>query len=346
MPATPVVSFKTEHITSDSIRISFGGDLIIHEDLYKKVVADPDHDFSKLWKNIFPLIEKADFSYVNLEGPVALGVDRKKKDHGDIGFVYDKDVYCGTDFLFNYHPSLIDSIKKSGLGLVSTANNHAFDRGSVGIDKTIAVLKEKNLYYVGTRKAGSDDPFYTITPIKNFNIAWIACTEATNAFKDKKSQILLCFEQKDQILDLIKTLSQDKKIDAVIVLPHWGTEYKHIQGKPHIKLAHEFLNQGATAVIGSHPHVLQPIEKYVTDDGRETFIAYSLGNFLAYQRDMDRKASGIVYLDFTKNNSGKTVLTNYFYEPIVRVGKEIWPARKMKDVVKFVETYLGPLANP
>jgi len=330
--------------STKKITISFTGDLIIHDDLYKKVLKDKKHDFVKIWEKTLPLFAKADFSYLNLEGPTALGINDKLVDKGDVGFTYDLDVYSGTNFLFNYHPSLIDSLIKTGVDIVSTANNHTFDRGSVGVDKTIDALIEKNLSYVGTRKSKEQkaDQF-TITEIKDFKIAWVACSEALNGFKDKNSQILLCYKQKDKLLEIVKTLKKDKTIDAILVMPHWGVEYSHDPNKLQKNLAHDLLDAGAIAVIGSHPHVLQPVEKYVTKDNRETFIAYSLGNFVAFQRDVDRKSSALIYLDFEKTDTNETVISKYSYEPTTRSSTSVFPARHLKTVIEHVEKYLGPI---
>ncbi len=329
--------------TSETIRISFIGDILIHDMLYQKVIDSKSKDFSQIWKKIIPYFEKADFSYGNLEGPVAMGINNLVKDVGDVGFTYDKIVYSGTNFLFNYHPKLIDDLLKSGIDIVSTANNHTFDRGAIGIDRTIDVLNEKKMAYVGTRKKKSSDHFYKITQVKNFNIAWISCSEALNGYVDKFSQILLCYDQSKQMIELISELKNRIDVDAIIIAPHWGTEYKHEINSQQKKYAELFLEAGATAIIGSHPHVLQPAEKYLTKDGRETFIAYSLGNFAAYQRDIDRKASAVLYLDFSKETSGKAWISRYSYEPVIRSGPEIFPARDNKEAVKHIEQYLGPL---
>ena len=137
------------------ITLSFTGDLLVHEDLYKEVLTKNKQDFSVLWSKVTPLLAAADFSQVNLEGPVALGIDNKLKDKGDIGFVYDGEVYSGTNFLFNYHPQIIDAIKNTGFDFITTSNNHTFDRGSTGIDKTIDALNERQFSFVGTRKKDS-----------------------------------------------------------------------------------------------------------------------------------------------------------------------------------------------
>ncbi|MES2802160.1 MAG: CapA family protein [Bdellovibrionota bacterium] len=345
--SAPVISFTAKPAISgtESIILSFSGDVIIHEDLYKKVIANKDHDFSILWKKTLPLFAKADFSFVNMEGPTAMGITNKLKIKGDVGFVYDNEVYSGTDMLFNYHPTLIDALKKSGFDIVSTVNNHSMDRGIKGLNATIDALTKRKMPFIGSRKSGSEDPLFTITKVKNFSIAWIGCTEMLNGFFDRKSQVLLCFQQREEILKLIARVVSENKPDAVIITPHWGVEYKHKQSQMQIDLAHEFLDMGATAVIGTHPHVLQPVEKYVTPDKRETFIAYSLGNFVANQRGIERKSSAVVYLQLSRDKSGKAVISDYYYEPTTRLRADIFPARDDKAVVKHVEQFLGPLRD-
>lgn len=324
-----------------TLRISFTGDILVHKDLYLKVIESKKEDFSILWKETIPLISKADISYGNLEGPTAKGITSKKENSGDVGFIYDDHVYSGTNFLFNYHPNIIKNLITSGFDIVSTANNHTFDRGSLGIDKTIDELNAAGLAYVGTRKKNSSDIFYTIIEKNGFKTAWISCSELLNGFKDRYSQILLCYEQADEITKIIKDLIANKKSDLIFVLPHWGTEYAHEPNAQQKKYARMYLDAGATAVVGSHPHVLQPVEKYLTKDGRETFIAYSLGNFLAYQRDIDRKTSAFVYLDFGKSEDGKTWIKSYAYEPTTRISKAIYPAGNMTEIIKHSEKFLG-----
>lgn len=343
--SAPVISFSQKPVVSspESVVLSFSGDLIIHEDLYKKVVADKNHDFAILWKKTLPLYAKADYSYVNLEGPTALGITNKLQNKGDVGFIYDNEVYSGTDLLFNYHPTLIDALQRSGFDIVSTVNNHSMDRGVKGLNATIDALNKRKMPFIGTRKSDSEDPLVTFTKVKNLNIAWIGCTEMINGFNDRKSQLYNCFEEREEIMKLLARVISEQKPDAVIMTPHWGVEYSHKPTQAQIDLAHEFLDMGATAVIGAHPHVLQPAEKYITKDQRETFIAYSLGNFVANQRGIERKTSAVIYLQLFKDKSGKTVISDYYYEPTTRLRFDIFPARDDKAVVKHVEQFLGPL---
>ena len=71
--------------------------------------------------------------------------------------------------------------------------------------------------------------------------------------------------------------------DLLVVSVHWGIEYATAPRPEDVDMAHKMMEAGATVIVGAHPHVLQPIETYKTQDGRDTVIFYSLGNFLSNQ---------------------------------------------------------------
>jgi poly-gamma-glutamate synthesis protein (capsule biosynthesis protein) len=68
-----------------------------------------------------------------------------------------------------------------------------------------------------------------------------------------------------------------------VVSIHWGIEYAPAPRPEDVDMTHKMLEAGASVVVGHHPHVLQPVETYRTQDGRNTVIFYSLGNFLSNQ---------------------------------------------------------------
>lgn len=104
----------------------------------------------------------------------------------------------------------------------------------------------------------------------------------------------------------IKKAKQDSNIDLVVVSAHWGIECVNTPFFLQRKLARTMLEVGADIILGHHPHVLQPMERYVTSDGRETFVIYSLGNFISGYgvRRVNEKTSIILYLDIAKNDTG------------------------------------------
>lgn len=335
-------TFENRCAPADSqITLSFGGDILIHDALYQSVMMNSER-FYPLFKKLQPLFAKADFSYANLEGPVAMGVDREGRDHGDVGFTYDLGIYSGTNFSFNYHPRILDDLKRVGLDLMSTSNNHSLDRGSTGIDRTIDAFRERGLAFVGSRRANERNAeLFTLTRVKDFQIAWIACTEMINGNPDRKSQLLPCQQNKTQIAQMIKDLSSRHDIDAVIVTPHWGEEYSATPTSAQKNAAKLFLDAGAVAVVGSHPHVLQPWEKYRTADGRETLIVYSLGNLLAFQAGLAKKTSAVIYLGLKKKTqAGKAWAFDTRYTPTYRDGFEVFPSHS-PEVIQHVQGFFG-----
>ncbi|MCA9690023.1 MAG: CapA family protein, partial [Myxococcales bacterium] len=232
-----------------------------------------------------------------LEGPMAAGIDRKGNTVPDPGASYDRVVYTAYP-RFNYHPSLAQSLVDSGVDVVSTANNHALDREAIGVDKTLDALDEVKLAHTGTRRQGASEraPWHAITSAGDVRVAWLACAHTTNQIADEHHQVLHCYKDRALVLRLVRELARDPKIAAVIVTPHWGREYQTEPRKQEVKLAHELAEAGATAILGSHPHVLQPWERHTTQDGREVFIHYSLGNFASHQPELPRRSTVILYL--------------------------------------------------
>lgn len=334
------ISYSTAcSTTNKQATFSFVGDILIHKALYQAVVSGTKQ-FSQLWSKTDPLIQKANFSVANLEGPTALGIDSQGRDKGDIGFVYDGSVYSGTNFQFNYHPRIMTNLKNSGYDLIQTANNHAVDRFSIGIDKTIDAAREADLLYTGSVKSNEpNSPFYTITQVNNINVAFIACTEFSN-IPDNSSQVHPCLTSK--LTTMIKQLITRPTIDAVFVLPHWGVEYSNTPASHQKEWARKYLEAGATAVIGAHPHVLQPWEKYTTSDGRETVIIYSLGNFVAGQGAMIKKTGTVAYIGLSKSD-GKAKIFGVAHTPTYREGAALMPigSNGPKDVLNYSHSMYG-----
>lgn len=327
--------------------ISFVGDILIHKALYQNVVKESQH-FNQIWQPSEGLFKKADFSVGNLEGPTALGIDSSGRDRGDIGFVYDGQVYSGTNFLFNFHPRILTDLKNSGFDLLTTANNHALDRHSIGIDKSLEAAQNAKLPTVGTRVSYNNsndlqENFSKIASINSIRVAFIGCTEMTNGREDKDEQVLLCTKNSSRLLGMIKNLSSQSDVDAVIVLAHWGTEYTHTPSNEQINYAKKYIEAGATAVVGSHPHVLQPWEKYISKDGREGLIIYSLGNFVAGQAGLARKTGNVAYLGLSKMGNQKSSIVGVGYTPTYRIEAKIYPvgSSDSSEVLKHVAGMYG-----
>jgi poly-gamma-glutamate synthesis protein (capsule biosynthesis protein) len=212
-------------------------------------------------------------------------------------------------------------VKKAGFDIVNTANNHALDRHQLGVDRTVSALKGVNMPFTGTRSREAPNvPWYTVTQVQGaggtFNIAWLGATYDTNGIPDRANQILHVYAHKDQILQITQELARRPDIHAVMVTPHWGIEYQHKPERRQVEWAKEVVEAGATAIIGQHPHVMQPIEKITASDGREALVAYSLGNFVSGQIGLPRKSTAILLLGLTPNNNRKLTLAAVGWIPV------------------------------
>jgi poly-gamma-glutamate synthesis protein (capsule biosynthesis protein) len=305
--------------TQDHLSLIAVGDILLHKPLHVQALKNSDGHIS-LWKNLEGLIKSADLAYANLEGPVAPGVSRSGSPTHDPGKIFDNSVYTSYP-RFNYHEELVEDLVKSGFDVVSTANNHALDRGGLGIDKTIEILNKNKLAFTGTKTQheadSSHNDWYTIVEKNGFRIAWIACTYSTNGITDRHNQVLNCFNQSDLIVNTIKTLSQDRHIDAIMVTPHTGVEYEDAPRRNSVNLYRSFIEAGAIAVLGSHPHVLQPWEKYTALDKHEGLIIYSLGNFVSGQfHKVYTRATLMLTVDLIRDRHGKTAISQVHYLPL------------------------------
>lgn len=307
------------------ITIAAVGDVLLHKGLQVQSYASDDSHRS-LWKGIEPLLSRADLTYANLEGPAAEGVTTSGQAR-DPGKVFDGAVYSSYP-QFNYHPSLVTDLKEAGFDVVSTANNHSLDRRALGADRTIDNLERAGLAFTGTRRAGdSEQPWYAITEARGVRVAWLSCTFSTNGIPDRQKQVLKCYEDRSTVLATVRELSARRDVDAVIVTPHWGdVEYTHHPAQKEKNLAREMIEAGALAVLGAHPHVVQPWDKITASDGREGFVIYSLGNFVSGQRQLPRRSSLVLYLGLTKGADGKVTVNGVRHLPI-EMHNAPWTAR-------------------
>lgn len=286
----------------DRLTIVAVGDLLFHKRLQMQALSKGG-DYRAFFTPLADVLAKADLAYGNLEGPAAGGVARGGRAVKDPGRKLDGLVY-GSELKslnFNYHPSVVADLKAVGFDVLSTANNHAYDRGPLGIDRTIDAMVEAGMPFTGTRKRDEYDRTWSvITEAKGFRVAWLACTFSLNGFADRYHQALDCWKDTSLLLGEVIRLASDPAIDAVILVPHWGVEGSRIPEQRAKLLARTAIDMGATAVIGTHPHVLQPWERYVAPDGRESLIVYSTGNFVSNQRRIEQRSGVVVVLELLR----------------------------------------------
>lgn len=240
---------KGQELEKRPITIFAFGDVILGR--YVKDVINKygqDEIFSKIVGLEERFFQGMDFVFANLEGPVtAFKADTKK------------------EIAFRFDPVDLNILKDAGFDIVSIANNHSFDMGNIGFEETKQNLDKFGIAYAGNPKEVSESSYKEFEK-SGYKIAFAAFNDT-----DFKLDYLKAF-------DLIKTLKS--RNDFVIVSIHWGNEYTNMPSELQKENARGFVNVGADAIIGHHPHVLQGME-YI--DGKPVF--YSLGNFVFDQLD-------------------------------------------------------------
>jgi len=174
------------------------------------------------------------------------------------------------DVQTKYFPSLkfLEKCNLEKFQYLSLANNHIMDFGADGVKKNIKLLESKNIKYFGF---GCNNDFNTAEIHKNnIKILLIGCIGTGRWSKSNNNG---CGPDELIIEKLKKFIFENKqKYNHIIVFPHWGSELVDIPDRGDIQKAHQLINSGATAVIGTHSHIVQGIEEY-----KNGVIAYGLG---------------------------------------------------------------------
>lgn len=289
-----------------TFNMSVIGDIMCHNTQYTDAYnSNTDtYDFSYVFKDIKAKIKTADIAVGNLETTFA-----------------GKSVGYSSYPTFNTPESLADNLKDLGLDVLTTANNHSLDKGYKGIESTIDYLDKADISHTGTFKSEEDQNKILIKNVKDAKIAFLSYTYGTNGIKVPTGKDY-CINLIDK--ELIKKqleLAKAENPDIICVSMHWGIEYQTKQNKEQEALADFLFENGVDIILGSHPHVLQPMEKRTVtlEDGstKDGFVIYSLGNFMSGQVKENTKNSIILDLKITKKaQDGKISIDSVNYTPI------------------------------
>ena len=306
------------------------GDIMCHNTQYMDAYnEDSDtYDFSYVFDNISFYTKTADICVGNLETTFA-----------------GEEVGYSSYPTFNTPDSLAYELKDIGVDVLSTAGNHALDKGFDGLSRTIDKLNAADIAHLGTYKTEEDQNKTLIKYVKGIKIAFVNYTYGTNGItvpSDKQFCINLIDE------DLMKKQidsAKEENPDIIIACMHWGNEYKTIQNSTQEELANFLFQNGVDIILGTHPHVLEPMEKRTVtlEDGttKDGFVIYSLGNFIADQNAEYTRDSIILNLDITKHVDGTISIGNYEYVPIYMYKDSSKTKQKMKllDINKTIYNY-------
>ena len=235
-------------------------------------------------------------------------------------------------YVFNSPVSSIEALAYLNFNLFILSNNHIYDQGRNGMLQTIKQFEKLNLEYAGVGKTKKDADIPVINEVNGVKIAVWSFTHFVNDdYNQKDSSWVSIFK----VADAVKKIKKWKdSVDVTIVTFHGGEEYRQKPLKKHVEAFHKMLDAGASAIIGSHPHVPQPVEIYETQDGRQTVIFYSLGNFIANQsRKYKHPTSSIKYGDTRDALVGSFDLTLVDYGPL---GKK-WEVHNVGVIPCWIE---------
>lgn len=238
------------------------GDNLIHPVVYRDALqSNGSFNFEPMYESLKKEIQAADIAYINQESPI--GGDEK----GLSGFKQ-----------FNTPNDIAKDVVNTGFNVVNGANNHALDQGTDGLLNEINVWEHfKNVFYTGTFKSQRDRDTIPTFNKKGIKIAMLSYTYGTNDIKPENKYQINYFNEEQIKKDVAKAKEQS---DMVMVSAHWGNEGKHEPNAKQKKYAKVFADAGVDVVIGTHPHVIQPIQWVKGDNNHQTLVAYSLGNFL------------------------------------------------------------------
>lgn len=186
---------------------------------------------------------------------------------------------------FSSPDELVNGLLHAGIDIVGTANNHCCDRGRKGIERTVSVLDSLGLMHMGTYK--NSETYRKSNPkivnTRGFRLAFLNYTYGTNGIPVPENNVVSLIE-KDRLQTDIKA-AHDSAVDMTIVFIHWGEEYQRAPNAFQKDIAAYLFANGADIIIGSHPHVIQPMEWRTSDTlKKEQLVVWSLGNYVSNQR--------------------------------------------------------------
>ena len=277
-----VCSCCPELFAQDTLNLSllFVGDIMQHES-QMKAAYNPlldTYEYTPCFQWVKPILSSADLTIGNLE--LTLGGKP----------------YSGYP-QFSAPDELLGAIRDAGFDVLVTANNHSVDRGSRGLERTIQLLDSIGLEHTGTFRDTlewlNQNPLVVIR--SGFRLSILNYTYGTNGIPVRKPNQVNHIDTARIKSDLQRAAAQHT--DASIVFFHWGEEYKSMPNERQQQVAAFCLRNGAKVVIGSHPHVIQPME---WDREKDQVVVYSLGNFISGQRTRYRNGGAMFHLNLRK----------------------------------------------
>lgn len=298
--ADPTTTEQQELIS----RVSFiaVGDNLIHKPIYNQAAARTSngYDFSYAYENFAERIAEPDVAILNQETIISA-------EHN-----------VSTYPMFNSPVELGEEMLEIGFDVFNIATNHSIDCGEKGLISAINFWKSKEAITCGAYLNQEDYKNIPMHEVNGVKIAYVGFTESTNGLSLPDDSEVMLIRAKDETLLQTRIMDAKEIADIVIVSAHWGNEYTHEPTEAQRTLAQKLASWGADVIIGTHPHVIQPIEYITNSDGSRTLVAYSLGNFISAQNRGPRMLGGVLNFELVVNNtSGDVSFENVKFSGVV-----------------------------
>lgn len=285
------------------------GDLLFHDPIFIYFEQDNGtRDFDPLFELTKSYTSSADLNYANMETICA-------------GDEYELTGYP----MFNGPLEMIDTFSRQGWDVLSTSSNHSYDRQSDGIITEMNYIDQNHpeMKYIGSHLSEEAANTPHVLEINGLKVGLAGFTYGLNGFilPDDQKWLIDVFLKEDgsvnyglmqKRLDALKAAS-----DVQIVFMHWGDEYHTEPNDIQKEVTNYLHSQGVEAIIGTHPHVIEPCE-LIVDDDQQTLVYYSLGNFISAQDSSETMVGGMA--DFTMNydfDTEKATFENVKFIPTV-----------------------------
>lgn len=253
--------------------------------------------------------------------PIFKNVEEKVR-NADIAFINQETLMCGEGYEITHYPTFNSpqdlgyDLLEIGYDVVNIANNHMLDKGAKGLEKTIDFWKERDCLMIGGYENESDFDKIRTLEKNGIKFAFVSFTYDTNGIRlPKGSEMKIPYIDDEDIKEQIASAKEIS--DFVMVSIHWGEEGQFEQNAEQERVAQLIADCGADAIIGHHPHVIQPVEWLTGVGGNKTLCVYSLGNFAAEQAYQYNMVGGMIEFDIVKKGDEKAYIENPVYIPTV-----------------------------
>jgi len=253
------------------VSLIMAGDNLLHMPLIKNAETENGtYNFDSLYEDLLPYFKNADISVIVQEtvlGGESLG-------------------YSGYP-MFNSPQQVGDAIKNAGFDVVLHATNHTLDRGSKGVENTLEYWKtHPEITVLGINESFEKQDEIHYIAKNGIKFALLNYTDSTNGIPlpSGKEYLVNVVDEEKIIKDL--TIAE-ANADFTIVFMHWGVEYSFTESTSQSRLAELMCENGADLIMGSHPHVIEPVKWIESQNGNKALVFYSLGNYVSRQKEVE-----------------------------------------------------------